>query len=167
MRFSLAGNSDSLVSDGGVYTETLSQTFFSCAQLVRVWCHVVVTRFSSCLAQVQALCIVHSLHPLGTCHVTPLMTRTPSSGTCTPFTTTRPTSTSSNFLSRETNPCADPQQMSTCYLADPTTFTFQEGLQPSVCTLSPWLQNCDHWRVFTCLQGTEVTSDDWCCWLDL
>ena len=40
--------------------------------------------------------------------------------------TTRPASTSSNFLSSETTPCAVLQQVSTGYLADPTTFTGHE-----------------------------------------
>ena len=52
------------------------------------------------------------------------MSGTPSLGTCTlSFTMTRPTSTSSDFLSSETEPCHDPQQVSIGYLVDPTTFT--------------------------------------------
>ena len=43
-------------------------------------------------------------------YTTPLMSGTPSLGTDTlSFTLTRPTSTSSNFLSGETEPCHDPQ----------------------------------------------------------
>ena len=40
---------------------------------------------------------------------------------------TRPTLTSSNFLSSETEPCHDPQQVSIGYVADPNTFT---GCEP-------------------------------------
>ena len=54
-------------------------------------------------------------------YVTPLMSGTPSPGTCAPsFPTTRPTSTSSDFLPSETIPCADPQEVSLGYLAEPS-----------------------------------------------
>ena len=55
--------------------------------------------------------------------VTPLMSSTPSPGTRTPFATTRPTSTSSDLLPGEIEPCADPQHVSIGSLAEPTTFT--------------------------------------------
>ena len=52
------------------------------------------------------------------------MSSTPSPGTCTlSFPTARPTSTSSNFLSCEIEPSADPRHVSIGCLAQPTTFT--------------------------------------------
>ena len=55
---------------------------------------------------------------------TPLMSSTPSPGARTPsFPTTRPSSTYSNLLSSEIEPCADPRHVSVGYLAEPTTFT--------------------------------------------
>ena len=42
------------------------------------------------------------------------------------FSTKRPTSTSSNFLSGEIEPCADPIHVSIGYLAEPATFTSYE-----------------------------------------
>ena len=55
------------------------------------------------------------------------MINTPSPGTCTPsYTRTRPTATSFNVVSNETNPCANPQGMNIGHLADPTTFARNE-----------------------------------------
>ena len=60
-------------------------------------------------------------------YATLLMSGTLSPGTCAlSFTMTQPTSTSSGFLSGETEPCHDPQQVSIGYLADPTTFASYE-----------------------------------------
>ena len=51
------------------------------------------------------------------------MSSTLSLDTRTPFHTTRPTSTSSNFFSAEIEHHADPQHVSIGYLTEPTTFT--------------------------------------------
>ena len=72
--------------------------------------------------------IQNSSHHLVPCHyVTPLMSGTLSPGTCAPsFPTTRPTSTSTGFLLSETDLCADPQEVSLCYLAELTIVTGYE-----------------------------------------
>ena len=82
-------------------------------------------------AQDEALCLVgrpkQFIPSRAMSFVTPLMSGTPSPGTCAPsFPTTRPTSTSSDFLPSETNPCADPQEVSLGYLAELTIFTGHE-----------------------------------------
>ena len=62
-RFSLAGSAISQQSTGRVHSSISSHTFFSCAQLVSVCCpgrrRQQDTHFASCLAQDEALCIVH------------------------------------------------------------------------------------------------------------
>ena len=111
-----------------LHTEHLAAHVF----LMRTACQIViVTHFTSCLAQVQdeALCVVrNSSHHRAACRTLHLlMSGTSSPGACTTsFTKTRPTSTFSNFFSGEIHPCHDPQQVSIGYLADPTTFTTTE-----------------------------------------
>ena len=65
-------------------------------------------------------------------YVTPLMSSTPSPGTCAPsFPKTRPPLKSSILLPGEIEPCADPQHVGIGYLAEPKTFT---GYEPKLLT---------------------------------
>ena len=85
-----------------------------------------------------ALCIVQkcSQPSRAMSYTTPLMSSTPSLGICTPsFPTTRPTSTSSNFLSGEIEPCADPRHVSIGYLREPTTSAELEACAAVLMTL--------------------------------
>ena len=105
-----------------VYTEHL----VAHVSLMRTACQIViVTHFKSSLAQVQdeALCVVQNgSHHRAACRTLHISCAAFAFGTCTPsFATTRPTSTSSDFLFSETNPCADPQGVDIDYLADPAT----------------------------------------------
>ena len=68
--------------------------------------------------------------PRALSYTTPLMSSTPSPGTCTPsFTVTRPTSFSSEPLPGEIQPCADLRQLSVGSLAEAPTFTGYEPKQ--------------------------------------
>ena len=91
--------------------------------LMRTACQIViVTHSTSCLAQVQdeALCVVQN-----SSHCT-FDERHTFTWHLHSFPHNDTTLTSSNFLSSETNPCADPQEVSIGYLADPTTRTGYE-----------------------------------------
>ena len=70
-----------------------------------------------------------------TSYVTPLMSSTPSLGTCTPsFTSTRPTAISSDPLPGEIQPCADLRQLSVGSLAEPPTFA-EPKVAPAPCKI--------------------------------
>ena len=77
------------------------------------------TLFTSCLAQDEALCIVHcpEVFTPSMSYATSLMSSTLSRGTRNPSPATRLSSTSSSFFSGEIEPCADPRHVSVGYLS--------------------------------------------------
>ena len=129
--FSVTENSDSLASDGEVYTEHLVARIF----LTRTVCQVVLSgsypslTFHALAWLRMKLCAfsktVHISRNMS--YITPELTSTFSPCTRTPSSpSARPTSTSSTFHSGEINPCHDPEQASIGYMADVRTSTGYE-----------------------------------------
>ena len=110
---------------GGCTQNTLSHAFLSCAQSV-LWCCQVVMHYSLSMWLRMKVCAysktVHTSRNMS--YVTPEWTNTFSLCTRTPsFPSARPPT----FHSSEINPCHDPQQASTGFLADVRTSTAGGG----------------------------------------
>ena len=76
-----------------------------------------------------------------------------------------------NFLSGETNPCADPQEVSIGYLAGPTTFTDIAALERQLGFLSstvneytsePGVRWSHQWNSSVILEENHNGCGEWC-----